>query len=100
MSIVTVIISAIIVVAIFWVLHIYAVRRARFLVRLQLGSFPEQKSEDAKMIHAVRAHQMVDTTNDSKNTQDSTKIESYRERRKIREKSPILSNEKRWAIPN
>ena len=100
MSIVTVIISAVMVVAIFWVLHIYAARRARFLVRLQLGLYSEKKSENAKMIHAVSAYQDVNTAKDSKNTQDSTKIESNRERRNIREKSPILSNEKRWAITN
>ena len=100
MSIITVIISAAMVVAIFWVLHIYAARRARFLVRQQLGFFPEKKSEDAKMIHAVSVYQEVDTAKDSQNTQDSTKIESYRERRKIREKPPILSNEKRWAVTN
>ena len=100
MSIVTVIISAIVVVAIFWALHIYAVRRARFLVGLPLGYFPGQKSEGAQTIHAVSAYQMVDTVKDSKNTQDSAKIDSYGEKRKIREKSPIFSNEKRWEIPN
>ena len=100
MTIFTVIVSAIIIVALFWILYIYSVHRARFLVRQQLGVLPEKKSEDAKRFNALPAYQMADTTKDSKNTKSNTKIESFIGKRKIRRRPTIPSDEKILAIPN
>ena len=100
MNIANIIISAVILVAIFWILYLYAVHRARFLVRQQLGILPEKKSEDVKTVNALPAYQMADTIKDFKNTESNTKIESFIDKRKIRQKPPIPSDEKSWAIPN
>lgn len=94
MSIANVIIAAIILGVVFWILHIYSVRRAQFLVKLQL------ESKNVETTNAVLADQTVISGKDSKNKQTGAKIESYRKKRKDREKSPALSGEKQWAIKN
>jgi hypothetical protein len=98
MNIVKVIIPVVFAVAIFWILHTYAVRRARLLVRQQLESFPEQKFEDAKTIKAVPDYNLINIANNSKSTKNSANIADDKEKCEIREKPPIHSNEKHWAI--
>jgi hypothetical protein len=100
MSIITGIISTVIVVAIFWFLHIYAVRRALFMVRLHVEPVPDQKTAGAKTIRADRTDQMVDAAKDSDKIAVGAKVESLSEKRKMREKPPVSSDERRWAIPN
>ena len=92
--VINVIISAFIVVALFWILHNYAVCRARYLVKLQLGS------GDAETINAVSAYKTIDTCKDYKNTQASARIESLKVKWKNRKKQPIPPNEKWRVISN
>lgn len=100
MYIANIIISAVILVAIFWILYLYSVRRAQFIVRQQLGILPEKKSEDVKTVNARPAYHLVDTTKDSKNTKSNTKINSFAGKWKIRRSPTIPSNEKSLPIPN
>jgi hypothetical protein len=91
---------AIVIVALFWILYIYAVRRGRFLVRMQLGSFPEQRSEDAKTAPTASADQPVEIDAFSRNIKTDTKIEPFGKKRRIPQKRPVSADERRWAIPN
>ena len=100
MNVANIIISAVILVAIFWILYLYAVHRARCLVRQQLGILPEKKSEDVKTVNVLPTYQMADTTKDFKNTESNSRIESFLKKRKLRQKPPISSDDKSWAIPN
>ncbi len=47
---------------ILWFLKIYAVYRARYLVRMELGPLYEDVAEEKKMIEAVPIHQSVAPT--------------------------------------
>jgi hypothetical protein len=45
----------------FWVLHTYSVRRARYLVRLELGSLPDQPAEDKQTVDGRSARSLSKT---------------------------------------
>ena len=47
---------------ILWLLHRYAVRRAKYLVSMELESLYDNVAEDEKMIEAVPIHQSVTPT--------------------------------------
>jgi hypothetical protein len=100
MSLVTGIGVAVVFIAFLGILHVYAVRRARFLVRQQLGSFSEQRSEDAKSSQTARADQAVEIDVFSKYIQADTKTEPFGKKRKMPQKRPIPTDERRWALPN
>lgn len=50
------------VVPVIWVLHKYAVRRAKYLVSMELGPLYDNVAEDQKMIEAVPIHQSIAPT--------------------------------------
>jgi hypothetical protein len=77
MSIATVIISAVSLVALFWILYIYSVRRARYLVRLELESFSENMAEEEQTIDVVGIYQPIDANRVSINTQAASAIKSH-----------------------
>lgn len=101
MSMVTGIILTVIFVALFWILHLYAVRRARFLVGQQLRTFPEPDPKEAKTTHAVDTYEPVEIVVLSKNSPASANIESLGAKPKIPEKPPgPPRGKKQWAIPD
>ena len=57
MDIANVIISTVVIVAIFWVLYIYSVRRARYLVQQELESLQESMAEKEKASVVVATEQ-------------------------------------------
>lgn len=57
MDIANVIISTIVIVAIFWVLYIYSVRRAQYLVQQELESLQENNAEKEKASVVVATEQ-------------------------------------------
>jgi hypothetical protein len=100
MSLVTGIGLAVVLIAFLGILHVYAIRRARFLVSQQLGSLTAQRSEDAKSTQTARADQLVEIDVFSKNIQADTKTEPFGKKRKMPQKRPIPTDGRRWAIPN
>jgi hypothetical protein len=100
MSLITGIALAVVLIAIFGILHVYAVRRAQFLVGQQLGSLTAQRSEDAKSAQTARADQPVEIDVFSKNIEADTQTEPFGKKRKMPQKRPIPTDERRWAIPN
>jgi hypothetical protein len=61
MSMGTVIISAVSLVAIFWILYAYSVRRARFLVALESEILSVNLAEEKQTIDVVDNYQTKDT---------------------------------------
>ena len=55
MDMASVIISTVVIVAIFWVLYIYSVRRARYLVQQELESLQDNMAEKEKASAVVVA---------------------------------------------
>ncbi len=100
MSLVTGIGLAVVLIAFFRILHVYALRRARFLVNQQLGSLTEQRSEDVKSTQTAHADQPVEIDVFSKNIKTDTKTEPFGKKRKMPQKRPVPTDERRWAIPN
>jgi hypothetical protein len=100
MSLVTGIGLAVVLIAFLGILHVYAIRRAQFLVSQQLGSLTAQRSEDAKSTQTARADQLVEIDVFSKNIQADTKTEPFGKKRKMPQKRPIPTDGRRWAIPN
>lgn len=45
----------------FWVLHTYSVRRAQYLVRLELGSLPSHPAEDRQTVDGKPAQARLKT---------------------------------------
>jgi len=89
MSIANVIISAVILVAIFWILYIYSVRRARYLVRLELESLSANMAEEEQRIDVVGTYQSRDTNGVSINPQAATAIKSHQINPSVRIKPSI-----------
>jgi hypothetical protein len=54
MSIIFVIALSVFLLVLLWLLHVYAKRRARHLVKLELGYLPEPLIEEEKPIDALR----------------------------------------------
>ena len=61
MSIGTVIISAVSLVAIFWILYTYSVRRARYLVELELEILSVNLAREKQTADVVDSYQIRDT---------------------------------------
>jgi len=95
MSIATVIISAVSLVALFWILHIYAVRRARYLVGLELESVSENITEQEQSIDVVDIYQPRDTNEVSINTQADSAIKSHQINQNFRIKPSIAAGDSR-----
>ena len=72
MSVVNVIISAISLVALFWILYVYSVRRARYLVSLELESLSENMTEEEQTIDIADTCHPNDTNTVYVNTQAAT----------------------------
>ena len=65
MNSVATIIAAVSVIAVFWMLHIYAVRRARYLVKIELESFSEKMAEREELAESESTFQDKDTFKNS-----------------------------------
>jgi hypothetical protein len=100
MNFFTIIISLVAFITIGFVLYIYSVHRARFLVRQQLESISKNIAEDEKIKDVEYTHHNVGTVKNSEDTQADDKIKPYKERPNIQEKPLIPSNKRRWATLN
>lgn len=100
MSIATVIISAVILVALFWILYIYSVGRARYLVRLELESLSENTAKDEQAIDGIGINQPGDTNEVSINTQSATATTSHQTNQNVRMKPSIAPGVGRWITSN
>ena len=77
MSFVTTIIPAVSVVALFWILHVYAVRRARYLVRIELESFSENMAEKEEVVDSINTSQVKDAKKVSPKKQTAGGVKSH-----------------------
>jgi len=100
MSIATVIISAVILVALFWILYIYSVGRARYLVRLELESLSENMARDEQTIDVFGTNQPADTNEVVINTQSATATTSHQPNQNVRIKPSIAPGIGRWITSN
>jgi hypothetical protein len=91
MSIATVIISAISFIALFWILYIYSVRRARDLVQLELESHSENNTEEKHTIRIVGSDQSKDANEVSVDTKPASTFKSDQLKRDVQIKPSIAA---------
>ena len=91
MNITTVIISAVSFIALFWILYIYSVRRARDLVQLELESHSENITEEKHTIRVVGSDQPEDTNEVSVDTKPASALKPDQLNRNVQIKPSIAA---------
>jgi hypothetical protein len=91
MNITTVIISAVSFIALFWILYIYSVRRARDLVQLELESHSENITEGKHTIRVVGSDQPEDTNEVSVDTKPASALKPDQLNRNVQIKPSIAA---------
>jgi hypothetical protein len=91
MSIATVIISAISFIALFWILYIYSVRRARDLVQLELESHSENNTEEEHTIRIVGSDQSKDANEVSVDREPASALKPDQLNRNVQIKPSIAA---------
>jgi hypothetical protein len=91
MNIATIIISAVSFIALFWILYIYSVRRARDLVQLELESHSENITEKKQTIRVVGNDQSEDTNEVSVDTKPASVLKPEQLNRNVQIKPSIAA---------
>jgi hypothetical protein len=98
MSIATVIISAASLVAIFWILYAYSVRRARYLVELESEILSVNLAEEEQSIDVADSYQTRDTSEQSRdinkvpiNKKAASAIKSHQKNQNVQIKPSLVA---------
>lgn len=99
MSIFSLIALSILLVVIFWCLHLYSVRRAKYLVRQELESHFEYLG-DKQRIESAETYQYKDTKEALLDPQSAISPDSIKPNKNVRIEPSITHDQGRWATSN